>query len=136
MSDEPSSSFLNEIKGKKGLAHLLASFKYSCAGLLAALSEAAFRQLLVCHGVLIILAVVLDFDITIRMVLIMVSFLSWVVELFNTAIEATVDYISQQRHPLAKKAKDTASAAQLITMTLTVILWAMALWHTYACHWF
>lgn len=36
------------------------------------------------------------------------------IELLNTAIEAVVDLITEKRHPLAKVAKDTASAAVLI----------------------
>ena len=34
-----------------------------------------------------------------------------VAELFNTSIEAVVDMVTQEYHPLAKVAKDTASAA-------------------------
>ena len=39
----------------------------------------------------------------------------WAAECFNTAIEATVDLVSPQLHPLAKIAKDCAAAAVLIT---------------------
>lgn len=35
-------------------------------------------------------------------------------ELFNTAIERTVDLVSEEYHPLAKQAKDIAAAACLI----------------------
>lgn len=41
--------------------------------------------------------------------------LTWVAELFNTAIEACVDMITCEYHPLAKKAKDIAAGAVLIT---------------------
>ena len=34
-----------------------------------------------------------------------------VAELFNTAIEAVVDMVTEEYHPLAKVAKDTAAAA-------------------------
>jgi diacylglycerol kinase len=36
-------------------------------------------------------------------------------ELFNTALECLVDLISPEVHPLAKKAKDAAAAAVLIS---------------------
>ena len=36
-------------------------------------------------------------------------------ELMNTAIEATLDRVSVEQHPLAKVAKDTAAAAVLIS---------------------
>jgi diacylglycerol kinase len=40
--------------------------------------------------------------------------LVWVAEIFNTSIEALVDLISPDHHPLAKIAKDTGAAAVLI----------------------
>lgn len=38
----------------------------------------------------------------------------WTAELFNTAIERTVDLASPERHELAKAAKDAASGAVLV----------------------
>ena len=43
-------------------------------------------------------------------------------ELINTAIEATIDLISPDFHPLAKIAKDTGSAAVFITTIFAVII--------------
>lgn len=40
--------------------------------------------------------------------------LGLVIELLNTAIEATVDVATQKFHPIAKIAKDTAAAAMLV----------------------
>lgn len=37
----------------------------------------------------------------------------WSAECFNTAIETIVDFVSPQKHPLAKIAKDTAAAGVL-----------------------
>lgn len=39
----------------------------------------------------------------------------WSAECFNTAVEATIDLVSPQNHPLAKIAKDTAAAGVLFT---------------------
>ena len=50
-----------------------------------------------------------------------------IVELFNSGIEAVVDDISLEIRPLAKRAKDVGSAAQMLALTLLAILWAMAL---------
>ena len=47
-----------------------------------------------------------------------------VVELLNTAIESTVDLVTEEFHPLAKVAKDTASAAEFV-LTLTSALIAL-----------
>ena len=43
------------------------------------------------------------------------------VELINTSIEATIDLMSPQTHPLAKIAKDTASAAVFILSTVAFV---------------
>jgi diacylglycerol kinase len=48
--------------------------------------------------------------------------LGLVVELINTAIEFTVDLIIQEKHLLAKYAKDTAAAAMLIYALGAVII--------------
>lgn len=61
------------------------------------------------------------------MLLITASFLSLIVELINTGIEASVDHTSTKQHPLAKIAKDVGSAAQFLALLLLFILWSMAL---------
>ena len=48
-------------------------------------------------------------------------------ELINSAIEATVDYISTEPHPLAKAAKDTGSAAVAVIGLGYIATWIFAL---------
>lgn len=48
-----------------------------------------------------------------------------IVELINPAIEAVVDRISFERHPLSKNAKDFGSAAVFLALTLAVITWGI-----------
>ncbi|MCX8744646.1 diacylglycerol kinase [Snodgrassella sp. B3882] len=115
----------------KGLAHIFQSLKYSIDGLKAAYSECSIRQLLIFHTILMVLIFVLPFSTSVRMILVMASFISLIVELFNTAIEAAVDHTSLERHPLAKRAKDTGSSAQLVAIVLIIILWVMALWQQF-----
>lgn len=43
-------------------------------------------------------------------------------ELLNTAIEAVVDLVSPERHPLAKVAKDTAAAAVLVLAVAALVV--------------
>ena len=43
-------------------------------------------------------------------------------ELINTSIEAVVDLVSPEEHPLAKKAKDTAAGAVLVAALFAVIV--------------
>ena len=73
------------------------------------------------------MALISDAGIATKMVLVFASFFSLIVELFNTAIEAAVDHTSLARHPLAKRAKDLGSAAQMVALTLLGLLWLMAL---------
>ncbi len=69
----------------------------------------------------------MPFAISIKMLLIIASFLSLIVELLNTGIEACVDHTSMTKHPLAKIAKDVGSAAQFLSLLLLFSLWTMAL---------
>jgi len=43
-------------------------------------------------------------------------------ELINTAIEATVDLVTEEYHPLAKVAKDTSAAAVFIFAIVAIIV--------------
>lgn len=56
-----------------------------------------------------------------------VSFISLLVELLNSAIEAVVDRISLDRHPLSKNAKDMGSAAQTVALLMVGAVWAVVL---------
>jgi diacylglycerol kinase (ATP) len=50
------------------------------------------------------------------------------VELLNSAIEATVDRISLENHDLAKRAKDIGSSAVLVSLINVIAVWALTLW--------
>jgi diacylglycerol kinase (ATP) len=51
-----------------------------------------------------------------------------IVELINTAIEASIDRISGEWHPVSKKAKDLGSAAVLLSLLLCVGIWGAAIY--------
>mgnify|MGYP001817128937 FL=1 len=46
-----------------------------------------------------------------------------IVELLNSAVEATVDRIGDERHELSGRAKDMGSAAVLLCLLLTALTW-------------
>jgi diacylglycerol kinase (ATP) len=50
-----------------------------------------------------------------------------VVELLNSAVEATVDRVSLDDHSLAKRAKDIGSAAVMVALVNVPITWALVL---------
>ena len=45
-----------------------------------------------------------------------------ITEMINTAIECTVDLCTQERHPLAKTAKDIAAGAVLVASIVSLIV--------------
>ena len=49
------------------------------------------------------------------------------VELLNSAVEATVDRIGAERHPLSGIAKELGSAAVFAAFALLVLSWALVL---------
>jgi len=100
---------------------------YSIEGLAAAWRhEDAFRQLTLLALLLIPLALWWP-DITrvSRAILVASSLATLVIELFNSAIEAAVDHTSLARHPLAKRAKDLGSAAQLLGLVNLAAMWGL-----------
>lgn len=116
------------MKGRTGIARIWYASGYSVAGLKAAyMGEAAFRQLVVLNALLVTVAFMLDVSRVERAVMIAVLFLGLIVELLNSAIEATVDRISLDIHPLSKQAKDMGSAAQMLALALTAITWCVIL---------
>ena len=125
-----SSQMESPYKGKTGVRRLLNAFSYSCSGLKEAFrNEDAFRQEVLLASVLLPLAFLLEHDMLGRALMIACVLLVLVVELLNSAIEATVDRISLDDHRLAKRAKDIGSAAVLITLLNLVIVWTLVLLH-------
>ena len=111
-----------------GLQHLIHAVRWSLGGLRAALrDEAAFRQELVLVVLLAPLGVWVGQSAVERVLLVGSLVLVLVVELLNTAIEAAVDRIGKDRHPLSKKAKDAASAAVMLAILHAALVWGMIL---------
>lgn len=115
-------------KGQTGLKRILNAAGYSWDGLRAAFcGEAAFRQLVLINVVLVPLAFFLDVSRGERAVLVLVCMLALIVELLNSAVEAAIDRISLDRHPLSKNAKDMGSAAQLVALSMIALVWGIVL---------
>ena len=114
--------------GKTGLRRILHTLIHSRDGFIATFrGEAAFRQLLLLHALLIVAAFVLDISTVERAVVLAVCFISLLVELLNSAIEAVVDRISLEQHPLSKNAKDMGSAAQTTALLMVGAVWGVIL---------
>lgn len=108
----------------KGLRRIYNAFFYSLDGFKAAFcDEAAFRQICALCVICIPLAVIITHSWIEMIILLFPCFLALIVELFNSAIENTIDYISKDIHPLAKKAKDMGSATQFCVLAFWAIVW-------------
>lgn len=113
---------------KKGLSRIRAAFFYSLSGLRYAFSaEAAFRQ----EIFMVIIATASLFFLPLSLMWKATLFLATasilVVELLNSAIEAVVDLAAPDYHPLAKHAKDLGSASILVSFSIAISLWTIAI---------
>lgn len=111
-----------------GITRIINATRYSLEGLVSTFrSEAAFRQelVLVCIGVPI--ALLLNVTNVERALLIGSLFLVLIVELLNTAIESAINRISQEIHPLSKRAKDIGSAAVFLALLNAATMWGIIL---------
>ena len=119
---------MSPFKGQAGVRRIVNAAGYSVAGLRAAfVGEAAFRQLLLLNAMLIPISFMLEVSRGERALMVAVCLLSLIIELFNSAIEAAIDRISLEHHPLSKNAKDMGSAAQMVGMTAIAAVWAIIL---------
>jgi diacylglycerol kinase (ATP) len=125
----------SEFKGKTGLRRLINASNYSAAGFRHALKrEAAIRQELACCAVLVPVAVLLPVPAIERLLVILSMLLVVLTEFLNSAIEAVVDRISLERHPLSGQAKDFGSAAVAVALVMSALCW-IVIAGPVALHW-
>jgi diacylglycerol kinase (ATP) len=112
----------------RGLTRVLRALGSSARGLSGAFRcEAAFRQELAFAALVIPLGLWLGHSGVERALLTAPVLLILIVELLNSAIEATVDRIGFERHALAGLAKDIGSAAVLLSFVLLGVVWLLVL---------
>lgn len=75
--------------------------------------------------IVLLLGIFMDFGLREMLVLLFTISLVLVAEMFNSAIEATIDLVSPNYHPLAKFAKDIAAGAVLITTIVALVVGAL-----------
>ena len=117
----------NPQKARTGLNRVWHAFGYSLSGLKAAWYEKAFRQEAMGACVLVPLSFYVG-QTWLETALLASTVISvLVVELLNTGIESAIDRIGPEWHELAKRAKDTGSAAVLLSLLLCLAVWAAAI---------
>ncbi|MRN55716.1 diacylglycerol kinase family protein [Paenibacillus monticola] len=109
----------NTAVGHKKFWH---SFRFAAHGIAAAFkSELNMKVHSFLAVVVLIAAAVFRLPAASWMLLLLAITLVLTAELLNTAIEATIDLVSPAIHPLAKKAKDTAAGAVLLSAVFALI---------------
>jgi diacylglycerol kinase (ATP) len=112
----------------RGFARIWLAFGASARGFAGAFrDEAAFRQELCFAALVIPLGLWLGHSGVERALLVAPALLILIVELINSAIEATVDRIGYERHELAGLAKDMGSAAVFMSFVLLGGVWLLVL---------
>jgi diacylglycerol kinase (ATP) len=117
----------NPQKDRTGLNRVWHAFGYSLSGLKAGWQETAFRQEAIGAFVLLPMAFYVGNTWLETALLAGTVVLVMVVELLNTGIESAVDRIGPEWHEMAKRAKDTGSAAVLLSVLLCIAVWTAAI---------
>jgi len=111
-----------------GIRRIIRAAGYSWKGFVAVFkNEAAFRQELGLTLLLVPLALWLTSDALERALMVGFWLLVPLTEMFNSAIEAVVDRIGDEYHPLAGVAKDVGSAAVVYAMLVAAVVWGILL---------
>ncbi|MBE6145993.1 MAG: diacylglycerol kinase family protein [Firmicutes bacterium] len=108
---------------KRGLIRFFKSFKYSIEGLKYAYK---YEQSMLIHVIATICVLLAN-------IFFQVSGIEWLItllaigmvlsaELINSAIEAVVDLVTLEEHPLAKIAKDCSSAATFVLACMAALI--------------
>ena len=113
---------------EKGVSRLIAATGFSLAGLKAALQhEEAFRLEVVIFCILAPAGLWLGQSRVEQVLLVGSLFVVLLMELINSAVEATIDRGGSEFHVLAGRAKDIGSAAVFVALVLVVFTWGMLL---------
>jgi len=123
---------VSQFKSKSGLKRIFSALGYSIDGFKAAWqNEASFRQELLVVVLGTITALSMKISAFEKLMLVAVLMLVLVVELINSALEAVVDRISLEPHPLSKNVKDLGSSAVALAMGIALATWGVVLFNRF-----
>jgi diacylglycerol kinase (ATP) len=89
--------------------------------------EKSLRQWAALNALSALAACLMDLSGGERALVLALGILILVVELLNTAIEETVDFVSEAQDPRAGRAKDAGSAAVAVTALAWLVAWVAVL---------
>ena len=90
-------------------------------------NESAFKQELLLLFFTVPITFLFNISYMEQMILVLSVIFIIFTEVINTAIEAVVDRVGLDIHPLSGLAKDLGSAAVLISLVIAIIVWLMVL---------
>lgn len=112
-----------------GLGRILKATDCSRKGFIAAWThEAAFRQETVLALIMLPMSFWLAQSTSHWAMLVATLLLVLIIELLNSAIETLTDRVSLERHELSGRAKDIASAAVTLSLTVVAVVWGAAIY--------
>ncbi len=118
----------NPNKHPRGLLHVWRATGIAWQGLRAAWQhEDAFRQEVLVAAIAIPVALLLPASTLGKTLMVSSILLVLIVELLNSALETAVDHTSLEQHPLAKRAKDIASAAVFLSIVNALAVWGLVI---------
>lgn len=110
-------------RNRKGFKRLLRSFGYATQGFRYVIVHEQNMQIHLGTAVVILLgAGLLRFPLAHWLILLIVIAGMVALEIMNTAIERTIDLVTEEFHPLAKRAKDIAAAAVLVYSLFAIVI--------------
>ncbi|MFC0558043.1 diacylglycerol kinase family protein [Halalkalibacter alkalisediminis] len=110
-------------RNRKGFKRLLKSFMYASQGLVFVIKHEQNMQIhIIAAAVILLCAYLLNLPTVHWLILLLVIAGMFSLEIMNTAVERTVDLVTEDFHPLAKRAKDIAAAAVFVYCVFAVII--------------
>jgi diacylglycerol kinase (ATP) len=117
---------INSLWKSSGLRRLVNAARYQCDGVRhALLHDPAIRQVSIACIALSVVAAFMPVSRFERLILVLSLLLIVLIEYINSAIEAVVDRVSMDAHPLSKNAKDFGSVAVAIAVLMSGLAWAV-----------
>ena len=118
--------------GNKGLTRIIKAFGFSVKGFRAAwIHEEAFRQEVLLALILLPLSFFVAVNASQLAILLLTLFIVLITEILNSAVEAVVDRVSDEHHKLAGRAKDMGSAAVVLSLTMTAVIWGVIIYENF-----
>ncbi|OHU93726.1 diacylglycerol kinase [Pseudoalteromonas byunsanensis] len=116
----------------RGLKRIYFAFKHSIRGLKwLARNESAFRQEVVLLAITLMVIFSIEISLYEKVAMLCATLFVMFAEIINTAIEATIDRVSFEIHPLSGLAKDLGSAGVLVSMVVFMCVWGSCIYSNF-----